>query len=255
MSKTIANGGLPMYRSGAITLNDNDPASLGLDANGNLLVSLVGDSVQIDTEIPAAAALADAVANPTTPSLGSYLQGFNGTTWDRVRTGAQSNVAAATGYLANLPVAQYNSSAPTITDGRYNHLQSDINANLKTTLGTTIAGEDIANDVLKTEVRASFLNITTNATTVVKSGVGVFYGFTVNNNGFTTAGTITIYDNTSAAGTKIGTWTIPVQPPGTTLLATTFFPPALMLNAAFSTGLTFVTATTAPAADITVLYR
>lgn len=101
----------------------------------------------------------------------------------------------------------------------------------------------------------SFLNITTNATTTVKSGAGVFKGFTVNNNGFTTAGTITIYDNTAGSGTKIGTWTIPISPPGTALLATDLMPPILGLDLAFSTGLTFVTATTAPAADISVIYR
>jgi hypothetical protein len=101
----------------------------------------------------------------------------------------------------------------------------------------------------------SFLNITTNATTTVKSGAGVLKGFTVNNNGFTTAGTITIYDNTAASGTKIGTYTLPLEPPGTVLLATVYVPPQLGLDLAFSTGLTFVTATTAPAADITVIYR
>lgn len=36
----------------------------------------------------AAAALADAVANPTTGGAGAYLLVFNGTTWDRVRTEA-----------------------------------------------------------------------------------------------------------------------------------------------------------------------
>lgn len=101
----------------------------------------------------------------------------------------------------------------------------------------------------------SYQNITTNATTTLKSGAGVFKGFTVNNNGFTTAGTITIYDNTAASGTKLGTITIPVSPPGTALLATDLMPPALGFDAAFTTGLTFVTATTAPAADITVIWR
>ena len=95
--------------------------------------------------------------------------------------------------------------------------------------------------------RATYLNITTNETTVVKSGDGVFYGFTINNIGFTTAGTITVYDNTAGSGTLIGTWTIPIH-------ATKFFPP-VWLNASFATGLTIVTATTAPACNITVLFR
>jgi hypothetical protein len=35
--------------------------------------------------MPAAAALADAATNPTTPLVSSPLLLFNGTTWDRVR--------------------------------------------------------------------------------------------------------------------------------------------------------------------------
>jgi hypothetical protein len=42
-------------------------------------------SVTADTELPAAAALADGAANPTTPTVGAALEVFNGTTWDRAR--------------------------------------------------------------------------------------------------------------------------------------------------------------------------
>lgn len=42
--------------------------------------------VTSDSEFPAAAALADATANPTTTLVGSYLFGYNGTTWDRLRS-------------------------------------------------------------------------------------------------------------------------------------------------------------------------
>lgn len=39
----------------------------------------------VDTELPAAAALADATANPTVPSVGTFIHVWNGTTWDRSR--------------------------------------------------------------------------------------------------------------------------------------------------------------------------
>lgn len=39
----------------------------------------------VDTELPAAAALADGTANPTVPLVGSAIEMYNGTTWDRVR--------------------------------------------------------------------------------------------------------------------------------------------------------------------------
>jgi len=42
-------------------------------------------AVQADTEMPAAAALADATSNPTTTSVGIFQHFFNGTTWDRAR--------------------------------------------------------------------------------------------------------------------------------------------------------------------------
>lgn len=68
-------------------------------------------SGSIDTELPAQAALADATANPTTTSVGSYIHVFNGTTWDRARgtiangllvnLGANNNVTVTGSVTAN----------------------------------------------------------------------------------------------------------------------------------------------------------
>lgn len=52
----------------------------------SLASTTITGTVTVDTEMPAAAALADATANPTTPSTGSLLMAYNGTTWDRVRS-------------------------------------------------------------------------------------------------------------------------------------------------------------------------
>ena len=54
------------------------------DQTDGVLVNL-GTNNDVLTELPAAAALADATANPTITSVGSFISGFNGTTWDRVR--------------------------------------------------------------------------------------------------------------------------------------------------------------------------
>jgi hypothetical protein len=66
----------------------------------------------VDTELPAAAALADATANPTTPLAGSANLLFNGTTWDRVRgdttNGIDVDVTRVTGTVtvdSELPAA------------------------------------------------------------------------------------------------------------------------------------------------------
>jgi hypothetical protein len=73
---------------------------LKTDATGSLQVD-IESSVALDTELPAAAALADNAANPTTPTVGAALLGFDGTNWDRIYTVADGDtVAAATkGFL------------------------------------------------------------------------------------------------------------------------------------------------------------
>jgi hypothetical protein len=71
--------------------------------------------------------------NGATLYTGVYNYGFNGASWDRIRTGAQANAAAATGILAALGVGQYNASAPSVTSAQFNHLQIDQAANLRVT--------------------------------------------------------------------------------------------------------------------------
>lgn len=87
-----------------------------------------------------------------------------------------------------------------------------------------------------------FQNITTATTTVVRSGPGVLTRIV--NNKKVASGVITIYDNTSAAGTKIGT----ITSPGTLLDNQQVYE----YDVQFKTGLTIVTST---ADDLTIVYR
>lgn len=91
---------------------------------------------------------------------------------------------------------------------------------------------------------SQFTNITGQATTVVKNAAGVLRGININTPVATE--TITIFDNTSAAGTKIGTITVPAAPVPVSLTYG-----ANGLN--FNTGLTIVTATAS--SDITVIWE
>lgn len=63
-------------------------AAVNIQDGGNSIT--VDGTVTADTELPAATALADADANPTTSRIGSNLLGFNGATWDRIRSGADN---------------------------------------------------------------------------------------------------------------------------------------------------------------------
>lgn len=88
----------------------------------------------------------------------------------------------------------------------------------------------------------AYLNITLAAptTTTVKSGNGVLKAIVVNKGAAT--GTCTIYDNTAASGTVIGTIT------GGDAL-----PRSIEYNVKFANGLTIVSATAAM--DLTVVYE
>ena len=86
----------------------------------------------------------------------------------------------------------------------------------------------------------NYKNITTDATTTVKSGNGFLHTICINTSAATE--TLTIYDNTAASGTKIGTITV---------YASTN--PCFIYDIFFATGLTIVSATAA--SDITVAYQ
>jgi hypothetical protein len=75
-------------------------------------------------------------------------------------------------------------------------------------LKTQIAGEDLTNDVLKAEAQYSSSGVLT-SDTQVKNSAGFVHTVTISqNDAAPTAGTIDIYDNTTATGTKIFTWTL-----------------------------------------------
>lgn len=138
----------------------------------------------------------------------------------------------------------YNATAPTVRDMQNEDIQLDVNGNLKQTLGTALAGEDLTNDVLKTEQRFSYVNISADA--AVKSGAGFLHTVTFAQiDAAPTAGTIIIYDNTAESGTIIfsSTWTTAV-----------FYPTTVTIDASFSTGL-YVGFTTTADIGVTLSYR
>ncbi len=66
-------------------------AAPGDGSNGvDVDVTRVQGTVTVDSELPAAAALADGAANPTAPTVGAGQEVFNGTSWDRARSVAAS---------------------------------------------------------------------------------------------------------------------------------------------------------------------
>jgi hypothetical protein len=69
-----------------------DYAELTAEITAGRGIAVAGQSIgvsvtnAVDTELPAATALGDSTANPTAPHVGSCIEAFNGTTWDRIKT-------------------------------------------------------------------------------------------------------------------------------------------------------------------------
>lgn len=80
---------------------DADGMLVNLGSNNDVTVT---GTVTADTELPAAAALADAASNPTTPISGAALLAWNTATWDRVRSAGDNADGVSTATLGRLTV-------------------------------------------------------------------------------------------------------------------------------------------------------
>lgn len=203
------------------------------DTHGNLIVNTNPTGAL-------AASAADATANPTLAGELAYVLGFNGTTWDRLRTAIVAKTATVTGILNTLALGRYNLTPPALTDGDVQLLQLDANGAMR--VSPAVAVDDTIG-VIKVEHRYAFSYIPANATTVVKTGAGFLHTMTIGT--IVATATITVYDNTSAVAPIIALITLPAAGAGD-------MPQTLTFDIAFTTGLTVVTSGTTP---LTLSYR
>ena len=201
-------------------------------AKGGVAVSSSGNALTVGIRpgdvLPASAAPADAVANTTTVSMiAAWLGSFNGTTWDRVRSGLTAATSTLTGFLNHLPFGQYNSPSPVLSSGQAIVLQLDQNGNLQANLATQISGEDQTNNRLKTMQGGAYKNLS--ASGQVKANPGWLVGVVINSCAATA--TIQLADATSGTTPAItGTWT-----PGA-IVVPTFVPvPAKLVTGLYVT--------------------
>jgi hypothetical protein len=121
-SLTVDNAALSVVGGGAeasalrVTLANDSTGVVSVDDNGGSLTvdGTVAVAGVVDTELPAAAALADNTANPTAPAVGAFLMGFDGTNWDRVQMGgAASGALKVDGSAVTQPVSAASLPLPT----------------------------------------------------------------------------------------------------------------------------------------------
>jgi hypothetical protein len=81
---------------------------------------------------PAPVAAADAEVNATaTTTVRSRLFGFNGTAWDRLRSGLIALTTTLTGYLNTIPTALFRAVPTTRTEGQGGPFEADAIGNLR----------------------------------------------------------------------------------------------------------------------------
>ena len=113
-----------------------DANRMDIDASGRPTVNVNG-TVTVDSEMPAAAALADAESAATAvPTVGSRLMGYNGTTWDRVRTAntgrLQVDVISGGGAeTPTNPIHNYDTSTSIAAGATDNHDSADLGGTTK----------------------------------------------------------------------------------------------------------------------------
>ena len=111
------------------------------------------------TDVPNEQVPADNMGSVSAPRTISYMAAFDGVVWDRLRSGMSSSVgttqASADGWLNTILAAQYVSASIVLADTNWSQLFTDIAGNLRTTLSTYIAGEDLSNNILAIQPKAS----------------------------------------------------------------------------------------------------
>lgn len=138
----------------------------------------------------------------------------------------------------------YESTPTTLSNNELGTVGVDANRNLKVTQATLLAGEDLTNNVLKTEQR--FSGTVVAADTLVKTGAGFLHSLTFScNDAAPTAGSIIVYDNTAESGTQLFNHTFTTTP---------FVPFTVTLDVTFSTGL-YIGFTTTADVNVTPSYR
>lgn len=71
---------------------------------------------------------------------------------------------------ASVPLAKYNATPTTRTEGQFGVLQADTLGNLNTTLATRLAGEDISRGIMKTQEEYVPYTITTAGSYTASAG-------------------------------------------------------------------------------------
>ena len=266
---SVQNATLAVTQSGTFNItNISGTVSLPTGASTATLQTTGNTSLNsIDTKTPALSGgrvpvESNLVQGLTDTQLRASAVPVSGTFWQSTQpvsavslplpTGASTSALQTTG---NSSLSSIDAKTPSLSSGRVPVESNLVQGLTDTQLRASAVPVSLSSSPLPTGAATestlaalnnkfntnSFSNINTNTTSTVKSGAGVLKRIVVNKVG-ALSNTCTIYDNTTATGTIIGT----IDPVHTQMV--------FEYDLAFSIGLTIVTAN-GTAADITVIYK
>jgi hypothetical protein len=108
-TQPVSDAGGSLTVDGTVTANAGSGTFVVGDGGGSLTVDgtvSVSGTVTVDSELPAAAALADNTSNPTVPGVGAFVMVFDGSTWDRLPGNSAGGVVVQGPTQVDQPVAQ-----------------------------------------------------------------------------------------------------------------------------------------------------
>ncbi len=183
------------------------------------------------------------------------ILGFNGVTWDRLRSGQMTATSSFTGMLNTFPIGRYIATQPTLNDGQGMPFQLDVSGNLRVTSATLGAGEDLTNNILavtqkplavSTYSPSLYSELTQVTTANIKASAGNVFSIYITNANAAVRYFQLHNKATAPAGTNVPIYSFPVPAgtannPGVLILDDSFFTKA---GVNFATGIGWAISTT-----------
>jgi len=225
--------------SGTIADADGDYTLLQVNSAGDLRITLDSENVAV-TEASAASILTATQAVQTASEL---IRDDADTLASAVKT--DDAISAWGGKAMAVGGTVDDTSPDTVEEGDFAQARFSSRRAMMVSLDTAIAGEDLTNNVLKTERQYSYSAVAV-VDTQVKASAGFLHTVTIScNDAAPTAGTLIIYDNIAESGTVVFNHTFTTTP---------FVPFTVVLDYVMATGIYLGFATVADV-NVSCSYR
>jgi len=175
ISNTEKRKGGVLWRKVKFTKNSGSTSTVDIN---------YAQGISANANTPDASSTGDGESNPSTTRTGALGYSYNGSTWDRNRSGIVTATSTFTGIQNMFGMGRYNASAPTLTDGQVIVWQVDVNGNIKNVEQRQSTAEDNPRSLIATVDRPlsdgsytllPFVNLGANLALAIKASPGHLY--------------------------------------------------------------------------------